>query len=294
MDYRHVPRGHYPARQRTAAGPAQGGDLSHLIITHPGSAHFDEFFALSLILAHMPDAEFTIERREPSKEELDNPDIWVVDIGERHEPHLRNFDHHQDINHQASFVLVSDYLGYTDELITLPWFEFKDKIDRFGPVKTGAELGTSRLRITYSPFEEWYLEIFAAAPTDCIPLMRHFGIAMLKKASGMASRFKFWGKCERAVIKNHTVIIGLTDDSEGSQEYNDSLENPAAVLITHDSRGLGWKMCRFDNAPDVNFSKLEGHPDIKFAHKTGFVAKTHERVSVKSVLDLVNMALPEM
>ncbi|MDA8403773.1 MAG: MYG1 family protein, partial [Desulfobacteraceae bacterium] len=90
--------------------------MNHRIITHPGSAHFDEFFAISLILARRPDVSFTIERREPTKEELDNPDVWVVDIGERFEPHLKNFDHHQDINCSASFVLVSDYLGLTKEL----------------------------------------------------------------------------------------------------------------------------------------------------------------------------------
>jgi len=67
---------------------------TQLIITHPGSAHFDEMTAVSLILAAHADTEFHIERREPIPEELDNPDIWVVDIGNRHEPEKRNFDHH--------------------------------------------------------------------------------------------------------------------------------------------------------------------------------------------------------
>ncbi|MBU1171929.1 MAG: MYG1 family protein [Proteobacteria bacterium] len=268
--------------------------MGTLIITHPGSAHFDEFFAISLILATSPDTTFYIERREPSLEELDNPDIWVVDIGERLEPHLKNFDHHQDINHSASFVLVSDYLDLTRELRTLPWFDFKDKIDRFGPAKTGAELGTSRLRITYSPFEEWYLDLFAADPASSIDLMRRFGISMIKKASGMAARFKFWGKCKKVTLKNKLIVIGHTDDSTGSQEYNDTMNDPAAVLITHDSRGKGWKMCRFDNVPEVNFSKLEGNPDIKFTHKTGFVAKTHERIPLERVIELVKEALPDI
>jgi hypothetical protein len=267
--------------------------VSNLIITHPGSAHFDEFFAISLILARNPDASFRIERREPSVRELDDPEIWVVDIGERLEPERKNFDHHQDIDHAASFVLVSEYLGLKDNLKTLPWFDFKDRIDRFGPVKTGAEIGTQRLRITYSPFEEWYLEVFASDPMSCLPLMRSFGISMIKNAEDMASQFKFWGKCRKVTLGRHIVVIGHTDKTCGSQEYNETLDNPASVLITHDSRGKGWKMCRFDHFPKVNFSILEGHKDIKFAHKTGFVAKTHERIPIEEVLELVESALPK-
>ena len=56
------------------------------IITHPGSAHFDDFMALSLIVASQPESEFIIERREPTQAELDDASIWVVDVGGRHEP----------------------------------------------------------------------------------------------------------------------------------------------------------------------------------------------------------------
>jgi uncharacterized UPF0160 family protein len=45
------------------------------IITHPGSAHFDDVTAVSLILATHPYTQFTIERREPTSDELDNPDV---------------------------------------------------------------------------------------------------------------------------------------------------------------------------------------------------------------------------
>ena len=48
------------------------------IITHPGSAHFDDITAVSLILAVYDDMDFTIERREPIPEELEDPDIWVI------------------------------------------------------------------------------------------------------------------------------------------------------------------------------------------------------------------------
>jgi hypothetical protein len=268
--------------------------LKSLIITHPGSAHFDEFFAISLILAKMPDTDFIIERREPSESELNNPDIWVLDIGEQLNHDLKNLDHHQHIDLNASFVLVSKYFRIDKELETLPWWTFKDRIDRFGPSKAGEELGTTNLRVTYSPFEAWYLDFFASNPNDCLPIMRQFGINTIKKAKKMASQFKFWEKCKKVTIKNLVVFIGHTDDTEGAQDYNDKLEIPAAVFVTHDSRGAGWKLCRFDNYPEVDFSKLEGRKEIKFTHKTGFVAKTNERLSVEEVLELVSIAIPDV
>ena len=44
-----------------------------LIVTHPGSAHFDEVTAISLLTASFPDCDFEIERRDPTPKELDRP-----------------------------------------------------------------------------------------------------------------------------------------------------------------------------------------------------------------------------
>ena len=90
---------------------------TQLIITHPGSAHFDEVTAVSLILAVYTDLEFRIERREPYTAELDDPNVWVVDIGDRYEPEKRNFDHHQSLDCPAAFVLVAEYLGLLEDFV---------------------------------------------------------------------------------------------------------------------------------------------------------------------------------
>jgi hypothetical protein len=109
---------------------------TQLIITHPGSAHFDEITAISLILAVFTDTEFRIERREPSPAELDDPGVWVVDTGNRYEPEKRNFDHHQSLDCPVAFVLVAEYLGLLAALSVMPWWNFKDSVDRIGPVRS--------------------------------------------------------------------------------------------------------------------------------------------------------------
>jgi len=267
--------------------------LTELIITHPGSSHFDEFFALCLILAAHPDTDFTIERREPTPEEVADPATWVVDIGEDYNPEKRNFDHHQNIELSASFVLVAQALGYSDTLSALPWWRFKDRIDRFGPVKVGAEIGTSELRTTYSPMEGWMLDMFAKSPNTFTTIMRQFGQKAIDSAQKLTDQLTLWGKARRVEINGYGILIGETDQSEGAQEFNFRQADPAAVCLSWDSRGDGWKLLRFDNAPEVNFSKLLGRPEIKFAHKTGFVAKTHERIPVEDALELIRLSLPE-
>lgn len=265
--------------------------MKNLIITHPGSAHFDEFLALSLILTVYPDTDFTIERRQPLPEELDNPAVWVVDVGDRYEPGLKNFDHHQNIELSASFVLVAACLGLDSRLREMPWWTFKDRIDRFGPFKVGDELGIKNLRRSYSPVETWFLKLFARTPSEMIPLMRSFGQNILEEADHLKAQLDFWETCEKVTVKDKIVLIGLTDESDGAERYSNGLDTPASVVVTHDSRREGWRMASINDAEGVDFSKLDGHDDILFAHKSGFMAKTKERLPIDQVLKLVGMAM---
>ncbi len=265
--------------------------MRRLIITHPGRAHFDEFFAVSLILAVDSASEFSIQRRNPTKKELSDPNVWVVDIGERYEPDFRNFDHHQDIDLHASFVLVSDYLNLTNELKINPWWTYKDKIDRFGPFKIAKEMGVKRLLSIYSPVEVWFLKMFEKDPSAISQMLRLFGQSMIEEAKLLFSQFNLWESCEKVNVKDKVVLIGLTDDTTGSQRYSDTMDTPADVCVTFDGRGKGWRLSRVNDARGVDFSKLIGHKDILFAHKTGFVAKTKERLSKDKVLKIVELAV---
>jgi len=265
--------------------------VNKLIIIHPGTAHFDDFFAVSLILAVDNDTAYTIERRNPTEEELANPEIWVVDIGEQLEPELKNFDHHQGTNISASFILVADHLGLTDTLKILPWWEYKDTVDRFGAGKIADELGIDSLFPFFSPVEDWFLSIFQKNPNDISDLLRSFGQNIIEAARLLASQFKFWEGCETHTVKNKTVLVGLTNNSWGLQRYGKKMDPPADISITYDSRGPGWKLCRLNDAKGVDFSKLEGHKDLLFAHKTGFIAKTKKRLPLDDILKMIEAAI---
>jgi len=261
-----------------------------LIITHPGSAHFDEVVAVSLILAVHTDTVFRIERREPVRAELDNPNVWVVDIGNRHEPEKRNFDHHQDMNCPAAFVLVTKYLGLLGTMSVMPWWHFKDEVDRFGPVKSSVKYHAGDNLVNRNPMETWLTARFAFEPEASLPLLKAFGTHIIEDARTLKKQIDFWKTSFRLVIAGVPAMIGETRESAGLEEFRRLDENPPDIVISLDRRDKGWRLFRYDGTP-VDFSLIADHPEITFAHKSGFIAKTKKRLAVNDLITLVSKAV---
>lgn len=91
-----------------------------LILTHPGQAHADDYLACAIALAINPEA--TLERRVPTKLELDNPEIWVIDQGGVYDIEKGCFDHHHLTEQVCSVDLV--LIAATMQTVatdTYPW-----------------------------------------------------------------------------------------------------------------------------------------------------------------------------
>jgi len=262
-----------------------------LIVTHNGNAHFDEFLALSLILAVEKDVHFYIERREPTLSELDDPDIYVVDIGNRYEPERRNFDHHQDLNIPASFVLVADYLKVSSYLSHSPWWQFKDRIDRRGGFRMARDFGLESLDPMHSPLETFMLKQFSKSPLSVYQQMKLFGADLIESGRALEEQIAFWRQCQMVQLKDKRVAIALTEDTTGSLPFFDTLSDPPHIRVNYDGRGEGWSLSTVRDAEGVNFARIAHLPEIKFAHKNGFIAKTHKRLPLDRVLQLVEQAI---
>lgn len=79
------------------------------IITHSGQFHADEIFACALLQILF--GEIPIERtRDISVEDMDDPSVWIIDVGQTYNPKLGLFDHHHDSELESSNMLVLDYL----------------------------------------------------------------------------------------------------------------------------------------------------------------------------------------
>lgn len=257
-----------------------------LIIIHPGSAHFDEMTAVSLILAMRPGIDFAVERREPATAELDDPNVWVIDIGGRHEPRLHNFDHHQSLDCPASFVLLARYLDLEETMRVLPWWDFKDNVDRFGPVKSSRLFGAGDDLVNRNPVEVWLTRRFAADPEGTLPLLKSFGEEIVEYARKLKKQIDFWQSCEVLKIGGVPAIIGETRESAGLEEFRRLTVDPPYIVISRDRRDEGWRLFRFEGTP-VDFTRIADDPRVKFAHKSGFLAKTATILPVPELLDLV-------
>jgi hypothetical protein len=263
---------------------------TQIIITHPGSAHFDEVTAVSLILAVNPEVEFRVERREPFPAELDDASIWVIDTGNRREPEKRNFDHHQSLDCPAAFVLIAEYLGLLDILEIMPWWQFKDSVDRIGPVKSSQIYQAGDDLVNRNPVEDWLVDQFASEPQATLPILKSFGIHLIENARSLKKQIDFWKSSLRLVIDGVKIAIGETYDSFGLEEFRRLDKDPPDIIISLDRRSDGWRLYRYEGT-SVDFSLLSNRPEIEFAHKSGFLAKTRERLPVDELMALIPRAI---
>lgn len=265
------------------------------IVTHPGGAHKDDLLAVC-VLAALHDCP--IVRREPTAEELADPEVAVVDIGGVHDPAKWNFDHHhfpRESPPTCALSLVLDHLGlYEDALRFCDWLETAEWFDSRGPKKTSEWLGVPRRAISQlnSPIDVTLLRRFAQSkrlePTDPLyAFMKMVGrdlLDFLREARArldfVAARVERWEiRCGADVVE--ALFLPRTDAAAdepsamlGSYVRAQRLEGVIAALVYPDRRGDGFGIGRYEDHPRLDFSRVEGEPDVHFAHKSGFMCKT--------------------
>jgi len=260
------------------------------IITHPGSAHFDDLTAVSLVLAVYENADFHIERREPTLEELEDPEIWVIDIGNRHEPEKHNFDHHQSLECPASFVLIATYLGLTERLSIMPWWDFKDEVDRFGSRNTSTKFNAGDDLINRNPVEDWLAARFESDIEKAAPLLKSFGKYLIEEAEKLKNQIGVLRNSTRLIISGVPAVISETRETIGLEEFRRLENDPPDIVISKDRRDDGWRIFRYEGTP-VDLTLISGDIRVSFAHKSGFLAKTRDRLSIDELKDLISNAV---
>jgi hypothetical protein len=265
------------------------------LLTHPGSAHKDEFLACSVLLALHP---VPIVRREPTAADLADPATAVVDVGHQHDPVRNNFDHHQlpkDHPPTCSLSLVLQHLGiYADAKQFCEWLEPAEWFDCRGPIATAKWLGVDRdaLPKLNSPIDITLLRRFALStrlePGEPVwAVMRMIGEDLLDYVRSLRARLDF--------IAQHAEIWDLQLDgapaqvlflprtdplpdepSMGIDRYIVSRGLTASVVgtVVPDRRSTGYGLSRFHDNPRLDFTRIATAPGVHFAHARGFVAKT--------------------
>lgn len=263
-----------------------------VIVTHPGGAHRDEFLATCIALSLAPHAH--VFRQDATDAALNMPSNLVIDVGQRHEPHLMNFDHHQfsrEAPPTSALTLVLQHLGILDAARkSLLWMEFTEILDSKGPVVTAKWLGTSvdKFMTTVSPVENWVLRRFGEykeVPRGDIlhGLMVSIGHDILAYLTKFAERYEKLGKFtvlrnievagEKLLVIDASFLTKAESPTLALEAWIKDTYPHAAATITEDDRGDGKTVFRRNDHPMIDFSRLEGQPGVVFAHKNGFVAK---------------------
>jgi hypothetical protein len=269
------------------------------ILTHPGSAHKDEFLACCVLLANQPG---TIVRREPTEADLADAAIAVVDVGHAYVPALNNFDHHQlpdDAAPTCALSLVLKALGlYEDAKAFCDWLEPAEWFDCRGPNATAKWLGVKRNVISqlHSPIDGTLLRRFAAvhehrAGEPLWTMMQLIGSDLLDYLRSLRQRLTFIGEhaeiwtlddlADSDGIIPAVLFLPRTDPlpeepSAGLDRYvlEQGLDNRVVAIVSPDRRSTGYGLAKHRDHPRLDFTRITNEPDVHFAHLRGFVAKT--------------------
>ncbi|RMD62616.1 hypothetical protein D6833_06680 [Candidatus Parcubacteria bacterium] len=281
------------------------------IITHPGPAHYDDLVAVALLAFHYG-PHIRVERRDPTHEELDNPSVFVVDVGGRLGPELRNFDHHHNLElpcaaHQVAEWLASKFPEVWEKAVKglrkLTWWQFMDDMDRRGPFQTAKKYGydpsltgpmgplggpLSTFAVRYFQENPWATEFLFALGDE----IHNLGLEMEEGLQRLKETTDAIDLDGRLVLLNEEEGISGAPGEALAAEVVETLSKEGytpkvAVTVTPDNRGPGWMLFRWKDHPDVDFTRIEGDPRVLFAHKGGFIAKTYERIPVSEVLGLI-------
>ena len=280
------------------------------IITHPGGAHKDDFLACSVLLSNHP---VSIFRRDPTEQELEDPEVAVVDIGHQHDPQLNNFDHHQlprDHEPTCALSLVLQKLEiYEDTKEFCSWLETTEWFDCRGPHDTAEWLGVDREAMAKlnSPLDVTMFQAFAKQkehhPGEPVwEVMKMMGTDLVQYVTGLRGRInqvakieEFWdlGQGEDMI---KVAFVPRTEpeveEASGGLAWRIKelgLEEEVVAMVYPDSRGGGYGMRRYDDNLALDFSQLSEEPDVHFTHNRGFIAKTSS-TEVSRLKELVLLA----
>ncbi len=265
------------------------------IVTHPGGAHKDDFLACS-VLVHLH--QVPIHRREPTREDLEDPTTCVVDVGGIHDPAKKNFDHHQFPQDQppvCALSLVLQDLGlYNDAKHFCEWLEPAEWLDCLGPQETAEKLGAPREVINQllSPIDVTLMKRFAAATQWTLneplwQIMNMVGEDLLaylrslrKRLEVIRQRAEWWtittpnDSFEALFLPRVEPVTG--EPSFGLNRFIEEAgkQDDVIALVYPDRRGSGYGLGRFNDNRRMDFTRVESENDVHFAHGRGFVAKT--------------------
>lgn len=277
------------------------------VITHGGRAHRDEFLSIGVLLhAAVISPSTPIWRRNPTHDELEDYDNIIIDIGNKHQPELRNFDHHQfNGRMECALSLVAKHykvprlepLTYHDLFEEFPWYHATVALDAFGPrglAKVGLKLDMFPDELN-SPVELSILDMMSRQPQvstfikdisyETIKSRVEASMRLVDRLKDIESRGVMWWA-------DGNLILQYEGDSFGVSQYRKKNGIPITISVVKDTRddAEGWCLYRFSG--DVDFTQVVDER-VTYTHPEGFLAKTRGYLERGELRDIIRKARKE-
>ncbi len=263
------------------------------IVTHPRSAHHDDV----LCLAYLMEADTVIERREPAQAELDDPEVYIVDVGMQWDAERNNYDHHQSEGVPESccaFSLVLKSRGmYETAQECWPWLKFVELYDTGGSQKIETEYGIVQKRVpeVMDPIGAFIISLVREHSTINPGIFVHdlllqFGKDLRNQPVRFRHEFDTMDQqAKRGIVKSQQGAPILYIDFSEILENLDlqdpwiASRHPDALCYIYNSDGnlALRRTLRAEAQGAIDFNKAAGHSAITFIHKAGFLAKLSSR-----------------
>ncbi len=272
------------------------------IITHSGFAHLDDFLSTCLILYKDKEVDTILRRAEVTEEELNDPDIWKVDLSKTHDPDLRAFDHHQKDMDDCSFSLLLKHWDHWERANTVySWIPALIEIDTSGLGKVLNQKGISHS--DYFQLDTFiktaYLEIFQKYKRiEKKKLMFHSmkqigkeffdGITTYESILedfdfNLDVQFMSKQELEEDPKKGILVLLYLTNRPKYGVHLTNLFQKCKInhfpdyrkgwiTAFTYDRPQNTISIKKHGNSPQIDLHKLSGLKKTYFAHRKGFVA----------------------
>ncbi len=157
------------------------------IIVHPKTFHPDEIAGLAFIFLQFPFLRSVpLKRVIPNSDELSDPRVLVIDTGERYQPELNNFDHHQDKSLPCASTLLwrhffperTDQERQLKRVMDILFFRSIDRHDRGIAFAGGNSIGNAISAMNFLPdgfnlainYAELTLQAFIAKQKETLPV----------------------------------------------------------------------------------------------------------------------------
>jgi len=277
------------------------------IITHPGSAHVDDLLSTSLVIYKAGDIE-KVERKKPTQVEINDPNIWKLDIGNGFNPELKLFDHHQEDMEDCSFSLLLKTWKEWDRAIEVhEWLETAIKMDVGGPKRVIEFLNTSRHAFNglTSFVEIVILRLFQEKNIIkkeewLFKLLNEIGKEFFEEIDDYFNTLSIVEKEKKVYeIKGIPVIECSYDIKPTSNllsvlyRVKSKIWGEGGIAVYPNDRPIDTiAIKRFDDDKRIDFNQIADMGKVIFAHKNGFFAAV-EKVSDSELKQYIEKAIIE-